>query len=79
MDQELLKDVETVLHNSRVTLTEIRILEGVIEAEQSVSQGRDKINSQIIAWKDVGIGVDDIQSRLWNLAQAVCSGKPLSE
>ena len=79
IDEDLRKAIGKTLHSARVTLTENKILEAVIAADTNLGGAKDAINAQIIAWNRVNIAFDDVQPKLWLLAQGVCSGKPLKD
>jgi len=80
IDADFKREVETVLHNARATLSENLIAVAVFECTpKTLTAAKDTINGQIMQWEAVRLGVDDVQPRLWELAQAVCSGKILAD
>jgi hypothetical protein len=77
IEEDLQKPMEETIHHARVSLTEHYLLEGVIGADKALEASKSAINAQIKAWSDLNIVSDNINARLWDLAQAVTKGKPL--
>ena len=82
IDELFRKDIKDTLHQARVTLTQLHIIQGICASlpgtEAAMTNGAKLINKQIMIFNKVNITSKDINEAVWAYATKVTAGKPLA-
>ena len=79
VNDEIKKQVETMLNKARLTFTEHELMLGLVESLTDMEGGKNKINEQVRTFASANLDVTELNATMWLLCQGVTAGKPIPQ